>query len=57
MTPYQINDLQRLCMFCGILLLLCTKVFNFDEVSLSIFSFVSCAFGIIFKKALSNPVP
>ena len=32
-----------------------TKVLNFGEVNLSIFSFLACAFGIISKKSLPNP--
>ena len=31
------------------------KVLNFDEVQLSVFSAVACAFGVISKKTLSNP--
>ena len=59
LTPFQIYDLQ---IFSSILCLLIhavdsiilAKALNFDVSNLSIFSYVTCTFGVIVKKSLPN---
>lgn len=54
-TSYQIHDLQILSIICGLSshflnsVLWGTKVFNFDEVNLSIFTLVVYALGVMLK--------